>query len=52
MIAKADVALVLRMGKRRSGLVTADWIGPGMGAWMRRMEALPVTRKTWPPHWK
>ena len=46
------LALVLRMGKRRPGLVTADLIGPAISAWMRRMEALPVTRKTWPPHWQ
>src|SRR6266852_191924 len=46
------VALVLRMGKRRPDLVTVDLIGPSISAWMRRMEALPVTRKTWPPHWK
>src|SRR5438552_3607985 len=46
------VALVLRMGKRKPGLVTGDLSGPAISAWTRRMEALPVTRKTWPPHWK
>ena len=46
------VALVQRMGKRKSGLVTADFMGPKIGAWVRRMETLPITQKTWPPHWK
>jgi hypothetical protein len=52
VIAGTYVALVLRMGERRPGLITADRIGPAMGAWMRRMEAPPVMRKTSPPHWK
>jgi glutathione S-transferase len=46
------IALVERMAKRRPDLATAGVVGPAIGAWMRRMEALPVTRKTWPPHWK
>jgi glutathione S-transferase len=46
------VALVERMAKRKPGLITAEVTGRALGAWMRRMEALPVTRKTWPPHWK
>jgi len=46
------VALVLRMAKRKPGLTAADLASPSLSAWMRRMEALPVTRKTWPPHWK
>jgi glutathione S-transferase len=46
------IALVQRMGKRKSGLVTADFMGPKISAWVRRMETLPITQKTWPPHWK
>ena len=46
------LALVSRIGKRKPGLVPADLVGPRITAWMRRMEALPVTRKTWPPHWR
>jgi len=46
------VALVQRMGKRKSGLVPPDFMGPKIGAWVRRMETLPITQKTWPPHWK
>ena len=52
MIAGTYVALVLRMGKRTPGLITADRIGPAMGARRRRVEAPPVMRKTSPPHWK
>jgi glutathione S-transferase len=46
------IALVERMGKRKSGLVSQDFMGPKIGAWVRHMEALPITQKTWPPHWK
>jgi glutathione S-transferase len=46
------IALVQRMAKRKPDLAIADGVGPAIGAWMRRMEALPVTRRTWPPHWK
>ena len=27
-------------------------IGPKIAAWMQRIEALPICKKTWPPHWK
>jgi len=47
-----EVALALRIAKRKPGLLTTDLVGPKMTAWMRRMEALPGTQKTWPPHWK
>jgi glutathione S-transferase len=47
-----QVALALRIGKRKPGLLLADLIGPKMSSWVRRMEALPLTQKTWPPHWK
>ncbi len=47
-----EVALALRIARRKPGVVTADLIGPRMSGWMRRMEALACTRKTWPPHWK
>jgi glutathione S-transferase len=46
------VALVQRMGLRKPGLVTPDLMGPKLTAWAARMQALPVTQKTWPPHWK
>jgi len=45
------VALTLRIAKRKSGLVTPAFTGPGIRAWMDRMETLPSVRKTWPPHW-
>ncbi len=47
-----QVALALRIAARKPGLMVADLIGPRMTAWTQRMQALPVTRKTWPPHWK
>ena len=47
-----EIALVLRMADRNPGLIPADLLGEKIAAWMRRMEALPVTQKTWPPHWK
>ncbi len=45
------VALALRIAKRKPGLADADTLGPKLSAWVR-MEALPITQKTWPPHWK
>lgn len=47
-----QVALVLRIAGRKPGLVAADLIGPKVTAWQRRMEALPITQKTRPPHWR
>jgi glutathione S-transferase len=46
------VALLARMGKRKSGLPAVDPASPRLNAWMDRMTALPATQKTWPPHWK
>jgi len=46
------VALTLRIAKRKPDLAAAELTGPKLGAWLRRMEALPAVRKTWPPHWK
>ncbi|HEX9490311.1 MAG TPA: glutathione S-transferase family protein [Stellaceae bacterium] len=47
-----QAALVQRFVARAKGAVPAGLLGPKLTAWARRMEALPVTRKTWPPHWK
>ena len=47
-----QIALVDRMAKRNPGLIPDDLVGPKIGAWMRRMEALPIVQATWPPHWK
>ncbi len=44
------VALVLRIAKRKPA--ATGLVGPMVSAWMRRMETLPCTQKTWPPHWK
>jgi glutathione S-transferase len=47
-----QVALAQRVLTRAKGAVPAGFLGPKLTAWARRMEALPATRKTWPPHWK
>jgi glutathione S-transferase len=47
-----QVALAQRILTRAKGAVPAGLLGPKLTAWARRMEALPATRKTWPPHWK
>lgn len=46
------MALIPRFAKRKPDAVPTGLIGPRLQAWMARMEALPVVRKTWPPHWK
>lgn len=47
-----ELALVLRMASRNPGLIRSDLMRDKLAAWVRRMEALPLVRKTWPPHWK
>ncbi|HTZ78992.1 MAG TPA: glutathione S-transferase family protein [Stellaceae bacterium] len=47
-----QLALVRRLGGRNPGLLPPDLLGPRLAAWLGRMEALPIARKTWPPHWK
>ncbi len=46
------LALTRRMENKKPDLDLASMTGPTMGAWIRRMEALPIVAKTWPPHWK
>ena len=46
------VALTLRCDKRNPDLDVQQSVGPRVSAWMKRIEALPFFRKTWPPHWK
>ena len=47
-----ELALVLRIASRNPGLIPGDLMGDKVAAWTRRMEALPIVQKTWPPHWK
>ena len=47
-----ELALVLRMASRNPGVLPGDLVGDKVAAWTRRMEALPIVQKTWPPHWK
>jgi glutathione S-transferase len=46
------LAMIERLAKRVPELVPADLAGPRMTAWLARMKALPMTQRTWPPHWK
>jgi len=46
------IALCLRMEKKKPDLDVRSAIGPKLGAWMNRIEALPYFDKTYPPHWK
>jgi len=46
------VAMVGRIEQRRPGTMPADIFTPKLGAWVKRMEALPIVPKTRPPHWK
>jgi glutathione S-transferase len=46
-----QVALLQRIGLRKPDICAIDLIGPTMRAWIDRMETLPCTKKTWPPHW-
>ncbi|MGQ0577474.1 MAG: glutathione S-transferase family protein [Betaproteobacteria bacterium] len=46
------IALGLRMEKKKPDLDVRGAIGPKLGAWMKRFEALPYFDKTYPPHWK
>jgi len=47
-----EIALARRIAQRKPGLATPDLLGSRMTAWFRRMEALPVVQRTWPPHWR
>ncbi len=46
------MALLLRIGGRRTDFVKSDLIGPRLAAWIDRMGALPIVQRTLPPHWK
>jgi glutathione S-transferase len=46
-----EIALGRRIAQRNPGLTRGELLGPRLQAWTARMEALPVVRKTWPPHW-
>jgi glutathione S-transferase len=46
-----QVALVQRMMTRAKDTTPTDLLGPKLTAWAARMAALPITKKTWPPHW-
>ena len=45
------LALFLRVAGRRPDFVKDDVIGPGLSAWIDRMQMLPIVQRTWPPHW-
>jgi glutathione S-transferase len=46
-----ELALARRMAARNPALIQGALTGPALAGWIARMEALPVVRSTWPPHW-
>ncbi len=46
-----EIALGYRIAERNPGLVSGDLLGGRMATWYARMRALPLVRRTWPPHW-
>lgn len=46
------IALALRVEKRKPAVDLRSRMGPRMGAWMNRVEALPFYSTTVPPHWR
>ncbi|MGA7327697.1 MAG: glutathione S-transferase family protein [Rhodomicrobium sp.] len=47
-----QIALIRRIAQRNPDIVSFELPEPKMAAWMARMDALPIVRRTWPPHWK
>jgi len=47
-----QIALALRMERKKSDLGLQAVVEPKLGAWMKRVEALPYYADTYPPHWK
>lgn len=45
-------AMIGRIEQRRPGTIPPGFFTPKIGAWVKRMEALPIVQKTRPPHWK
>jgi len=46
------MALFLRLAGKRADFARGDFVGPRLSAWIDRMQALPIVKHTWPPHWK
>jgi glutathione S-transferase len=46
------MALFVRIAGRRDDFAKNEFVGPHLSAWLDRMEALPIVKHTWPPHWK
>lgn len=47
-----QLALIERFSKRLPASAGKLELGPRLHAWMKRMQALEIVKKTWPPHWK
>jgi glutathione S-transferase len=47
----ADLCEQRRIASRQPGFPVAGLVGPRLSAWLDRMRALPLVRRTWPPHW-
>ncbi|HUP93203.1 MAG TPA: glutathione S-transferase family protein [Solimonas sp.] len=46
------IALALRMELKKPDLAVRAALGPGLRAWLGRVEGLPYFAATYPPHWK
>jgi glutathione S-transferase len=46
------MALFLRLAGKRADFAKDEFVGPRVSAWIDRMQALPIVKHTWPPHWK
>lgn len=46
------LALARRLAARLPQLELGDLVTPRIGAWMKRVEALPYFERTYPPHWR
>jgi glutathione S-transferase len=47
-----QLRMARRLGERMPQHAVDDLIGPGLAAWMGRVESLPYYPRTVPPHWK
>ncbi len=47
-----QLALIERLARRLPAGAARPETGPRLQGWMKRLQALDIVRKTWPPHWK
>lgn len=47
-----NLALALRLERKKPDAGIRQMIGPKLARWMQHMTDQPIVRTTWPPHWK